>query len=111
MPVRGEFLLHISPARQSGIEIQVWDAGSFGIAFEPAIQAYPNPARTLINIRGASTGQSLQLSNMFGKVMRNQVITNTEPTIDLDGLQPGIYVLVVSNERGEEVTRTRINKQ
>jgi hypothetical protein len=48
---------------------------------------------------------------MFGKVMRNQIITNTEPSVDLDGLQPGIYVLVVNNERGEEISRTRINKQ
>jgi hypothetical protein len=79
--------------------------------FEPAIQAYPNPARNLINLRGVTTGQSLQLSNMFGKVMRNQVITTSEPSVDLDGLQPGIYVLVVNNEHGQEISRTRINKQ
>jgi hypothetical protein len=79
--------------------------------FEPKIEAYPNPAQDAINVGGVSAGQTLQLSNMFGELMRNQTVTNGEARLYLDGLQPGIYVLVVANERGEEISRTRINKQ
>jgi hypothetical protein len=78
---------------------------------EPLIQAFPNPAQDYLKVRGVSNGNTIQLSNMFGKVMRNQSASSTEADLDLNGLQPGIYVLTVANERGQEITRTRINKQ
>lgn len=79
--------------------------------FEPTVQVYPNPTRSSINIRGVSPGQKLELSNMFGKTLRNQIITNDDARIDLDDLQTGIYLLIIANERGEQLIRTRINKQ
>lgn len=78
---------------------------------EPTIEAFPNPAQDFLKVRGVSAGNTIQLSNMFGKLMRNQPAESSESNLDLHGLQPGIYVLVVTNERGEEIARTRINKQ
>ena len=78
---------------------------------ERPIEVFPNPAQDYLKIMGATAGENVQVSNMFGKILQARNLTSDDETLDLTGLQPGIYVLVVSNEKGEEVSRTRFNKQ
>jgi hypothetical protein len=75
------------------------------------IQIYPNPAQDFLHLHGVANGETAYLANVFGKVMRTHLLTGSDGSLDLNGLQPGVYVLIVSNEQGQEVYRTRITKQ
>lgn len=78
---------------------------------ERPIEVFPNPAQEFIKINGAAAGQTVQISNIFGKVQLLKKLNSTDESLSLEGLQTGIYLLIVSNEQGQELSRTRINKQ
>ena len=54
---------------------------------------YPNPASDVINISGLPMNSEIQLTDLTGKLLMEQVATNSILTLEIHGLQPGVYVL------------------
>jgi hypothetical protein len=60
------------------------------------LQVYPNPTTRILNIKSAESGFSDGYLNLFdskGKLVRKTEFNRGEKTIDLNGIQPGIYLL------------------
>ena len=78
-----------------------------------AIRLYPNPvakSTTTIQLDRAYTSNStLQITDMTGRLISNLVVAagQTNVTIKVDGLQPGMYVLKINN-RNSISTKTFI---
>jgi hypothetical protein len=67
------------------------------IARNEAIQVYPNPVKSILNISGI-VNQRIEIQNVLGEtVFSKHVISNLE-TIDVSGFAKGLYFVRVGNE-------------
>ena len=59
---------------------------------------FPNPAKDYVQIQvpSYSTVEQVQLIDISGKVLWTKSISNTTTQLDLNGIKPGIYQLVLS---------------
>lgn len=55
------------------------------------ISVYPNPTQGLLNLGGAAQNDQFELFDLFGRSILSGAIK--QPSIDLNGLVPGFYVL------------------
>ncbi|MBK8195225.1 MAG: fibronectin type III domain-containing protein [Lewinellaceae bacterium] len=88
------------------------EAESAGVVQAPAvhfIRIYPNPASDLLNLQ--YTGDLLpdsriMVTDIAGRVVLHESLTQESQTIDISGLQQGVYLLVVMQGNGrKEVER------
>lgn len=85
------------------------EAESAGVLQAPAvhfIRIYPNPASDLLNLQYTGDIQPdsrIMVTDVAGRVMLRESLTQESQTIDISGLQQGIYLLVVmeGNNRKE----------
>jgi hypothetical protein len=56
---------------------------------------YPNPARDVLNIKGYEETATHNVVGMRGELQQS----GRGPVVDISGLAPGMYVLMVENER------------
>jgi len=54
---------------------------------------YPIPASDIINISGLPLNSEIQLTDLTGKLLMGRRVLNSIFTLDIRGLQPGVYVL------------------
>lgn len=89
--------LHLDDLLFAGIDSTQEDTTSgIGITEKqkmPAITLYPNPARSEVTIQlnGAKSG-NLHLMNILGQEVKMERIFKTNATIDLSGLDNGVYI-------------------
>ena len=62
---------------------------------------YPNPATTKLNIslKLENNKGYMKIYNLKGQKLREQIITDNFIQIDIDDLQPGVYLLKISNRK------------
>lgn len=58
---------------------------------------YPNPTSNLLYINSANKIDTIQITDVLGKIVYNENTTNSETTIDLSTLTSGIYFITVGN--------------
>jgi len=73
------------------------------------IKMYPNPASTIFNIDAEDMLESVVLYNMLGQAVISTTPNNQQTTIDISGLQVGIYV-VKAKVNGVESTSRLVKK-
>ncbi|MGY6522955.1 MAG: choice-of-anchor J domain-containing protein [Mongoliitalea sp.] len=74
------------------------------------ITVFPNPAtsQVTVTIRNAEGLANIQLKTSFGAII-NQVLTNDGfAQFDLSGLAKGVYLVVITNQRGETTVQRLI---
>lgn len=64
---------------------------------------YPNPVKDIINIKGDKTPSSYKITNMMGKVIKQNAFENS---INISSLSSGLYFLIYDNK-----TYTKFIKQ
>lgn len=70
------------------------------------IKVYPNPANDLITIHSAGKElQQVQIFDLKGQMLLNQIPLQTEVSIQIHHLQPGVYILKAKTETGVESIR------
>jgi hypothetical protein len=73
------------------------------------ISLFPNPATRTATLRVPATlcapGASLRLFNTLGQLVAEHPLVTTETTLDLTGLHPGIYNLLLPTTAGRLVKR------
>jgi hypothetical protein len=66
---------------------------------------FPNPAKEILTIEtGSREHKDIIIRNIYEEVRR---VSTTEPTIEMDvkGLNPGVYYLLITNDKGEKSQR------
>lgn len=73
-----------------------------------SFQIYPNPATDRVTVKAdfELTGGMVTVYEATGRVVITNVVTQSQPTLDISGLQPGLYVISV--EKGDITRRTRM---
>lgn len=64
--------------------------------------AYPNPIRDLLYLSNPSTAK-ITLSDMRGRMVLSQV--NPSQTMDVSGLENGLYLLEIQTEKGTQIQK------
>ena len=72
------------------------------------LQIYPNPAHGTVYVRTSALSSEASICDLAGNILQAQVrnVSANLLTIDISGLQSGIYLLSVSNREG--VSRTKL---
>lgn len=70
-----------------------------------SILVFPNPLHKELNIRGASFGSDITLTDLSGKIILKQHVTSSEVTINMEHLTAAIYLLVIEDGNGRQVIR------
>ncbi len=71
------------------------------------ITLYPNPATNLVSLNNAEIGSLVELIDIQGRVLKSFVVNSTNQTIDLQGIQSGLYVVKTITPNKE---KTFVNK-
>lgn len=86
----------------AGSSISAGDKGSTsGIMYvdKPvALNVYPNPAKDVINLDFAGKAEALQLTDLAGRVLLQQNAVSSTHTLDVRGLEKGVYVLSIATK-------------
>ena len=69
-----------------------------------AIEAYPNPVRDRLTVKGA-TGAVASLRSLDGRVLRSEALTSGVAELDFSSVPNGIYFLTLVGEGVDEVQR------
>ena len=64
---------------------------------------YPNPVHTTFNLKLQSNEAFIKVSTVNGQIERIINITNKVSTIDLSDLQPGFYLISISDKNSTEI--------
>jgi hypothetical protein len=79
------------------------------------VSLYPNPATSGLTIENLDKGRgtlTLELTDVLGKVVLTQIVNNPDKHyVPLNGLDNGVYLLKVNNERKEVVYKSKVIKQ
>lgn len=72
-----------------------------------SINLFPNPATTYLTVRTNMTEKyALSLRDNVGRLVKNtQLVNSPETVIDLKGIAPGIYALMILSENGSYQTK------
>src|SRR5262245_35450930 len=82
----------------AGISLSVYNEAN-----DHAILLYPNPANSIVTIEGFAKAFSVKILNSIGKVVLElRKVRNNQ--IDVSGLAPGVYQLVLISGQ-QEITR------
>ncbi|MRR22678.1 T9SS type A sorting domain-containing protein [bacterium] len=80
---------------------------------EPALTVYPNPARSEITVvlpEESAGYNEISIYSQSGSLMQRSGSGSLPETIDISGLRPGSYYLVVTGS-GESLSTTFVKKQ
>ena len=95
------------PTTFSGYKLIVGTAGLIEGVLDP-ISVRPNPANDVITIDGLHDVlniQSVFITNMEGKTVKTVSHNSTATTVDLNGMENGMYFLVVNHATGTETVK------
>lgn len=72
----------------------------------PAAQltVYPNPADQQIRVMVPGESQTLQIMDVFGRVVQTVQVNGSNTSLDIQTYAPGIYFLTAFSESGEQQT-------
>lgn len=79
------------------ILLTTWPTSTASTTLASGGDIYPNPAKNLIYFRSPDPVNKLELFSATGQPIR---FNHSENSIDISGLQPGIYYLKLYAERG-----------
>lgn len=68
----------------------------------PGVLTYPNPASTVINysVSGMDAGYEVSLMNTRGQIVKSEYVAGgTNGNIDVSNITPGVYILVISDDK------------
>lgn len=98
-PISNQFDLHILKVDSNGWYDGIYN-GNNEIIKPPQILAYPNPIIDKVYFEiGLYKNLDLKIFNISGKLVKSTFLKTSE-TINLSQLQKGLYVYVLSNDKG-----------
>ena len=80
---------------------------------ETYIQAYPNPAKDTVIINSnsiSSTIASIKISDVLGKIIISKTSNQSTETLDVSGLNSGMYFVEIITEKNDKAIKKLIIK-
>lgn len=105
-------------AFKGGLLDSVLQDTSISLATKPVknktqhVSVYPNPTSDIVNVAGLNTGDRVTLYDIMGRTIGEKQIAQgqTAQAITTGQLATGIYILVVKDAAGNELTRVPVSK-
>ena len=69
------------------------------------IKIHPNPTRSIININGKFTIQSIQLYDIQGRLLQTNIENSNESLLDISEKSNGIYFIKITTDKGIKVEK------
>ncbi|MFT5861609.1 MAG: hypothetical protein ACI828_000251 [Flavobacteriales bacterium] len=94
-----------------GATVAGFTLGVNDLAFAETVSLYPNPTSDMVNIsfdNNVANGE-ITLFSAIGQTVMTKAISSQEATLDISGINAGIYVLRITSDNG--VATKRIIKQ
>ena len=94
-----------------GATVAGFTLGVNDLAFAETVSLYPNPTSDMVNIsfdNNVANGE-ITLFSAIGQTVMKKAISSQEATLDISGINAGIYVLRITSDNG--VATKRIIKQ
>lgn len=100
-------------ARASLLRFYIVDCtvGISAVGADAAISLYPNPAKDKLYITGNShvIGAQASLYDMQGRLISTMPISAEASVFDLNGVEEGLYSILVTNEKGQSLATSKIS--
>jgi hypothetical protein len=81
-----------------------WQPSNLGVedlnSDVPAAIVFPNPSTGIFNIDFNKEVSTINVSNLLGQVVLTQKANDTSAKVDLSNYENGIYIITVSNDKG-----------
>jgi Lamin Tail Domain/Secretion system C-terminal sorting domain len=75
------------------------------------VAVYPNPATSFVTVESnSSKSVSVSLRNILGKEVKHYSSQRNKLTIDINGLEEGVYLLFIRTDGGESTQRLIVRK-
>ncbi len=89
------------------ITINLPPAAVADVAYDNAINVYPNPATNYVNVdlQVFTPGTQLSLSDITGKVLMSREVKGTHTTLSTSDLKSGMYLLDVHDKAGHRAIK------
>lgn len=71
----------------------------------PQVSIYPNPTDDFVILRNTALHSTITITNCIGEIVLTAIASETQTTIDLSNLPPGIYLCKISEEANTETHR------
>lgn len=68
------------------------------------VKIYPNPANEMLNVDGLETETTIELYDIVGRKVKTIRTLNSRESIDMSMLQPGNYIIHITNTEGHKMT-------
>lgn len=82
----------------------VWAPSNLGVedlnSDVPAAIVFPNPSTGIFNLDFNKEVSTINVSNLLGQVVLTQKTNDTSAKVDLSSYENGIYIITVSNDKG-----------
>ncbi len=98
-----------SCADVSRIQVMVWPAGISQEVVFGQMEIYPNPAVQAIHVRNPETGV-VQIRDLSGRTILQYHTTEKHTALDIRSLSPGIYLVCLTDRKGEVLSVRRLVK-
>lgn len=98
-PLPGKSFYRLKKMAASG-EIRYSTMLPFEVSDLTSIKCYPNPFTSFIKVAGVPAGERVALTDIYGQLLYlSSPATNNTIQIDVNDLQPGIYVISTGNRK------------
>lgn len=68
-----------------------------------SVKVYPNPTNDIINAEGDTTIKSIELYDLFGRLLQTNLINTNKTAIDVSQRATGTYFLKITTDEGQKV--------
>lgn len=94
-----------------GIDLLPCSIGMNEFVFDKVINVFPNPVEDLLQIQliQNKTVAEIKIYNLFGQIIIKTTLTGIESSIDISGLQNGVYIIEVATT--SNISRQKFIKQ
>jgi hypothetical protein len=73
-----------------------------------SILIYPNPANETFIIKGIELGSKVEIVNMLGEVVHQELVSNNQMMVATNYLSEGAYLVRVSNQFNQTIHKLAI---
>lgn len=97
-----------NPYRSYLIEVNVNTNLSVKENVLPTMSVYPNPVDNIINIKDLGKdvlNSNIELTDSTGRLVLQKVIRNSNETLDISQLNPGIYYISIGKKIGKKIIK------
>jgi len=74
-------------------------------SYDASISMYPNPTHSILFIEGSEVVKTVELYDVFGRLLQTNINSTEKTSIDLSNRETGIYFLKVTTDKGQKVEK------